>query len=169
MDNILSNKSPFNSEVELGLRALVILVSSYPKAYKLHDLVILDYFLVHSKDLSDDSEESLHPQVPFRSGELLIKRNNLEKGLHLYMHKGLIELDLSDQGFEYRASDSSKYFLDLLSNNYTMSLTKKADWLSEKFKKITENELNRIIDQNLKSWHFDTFSETNLIKGNSDD
>ena len=169
MDNILLNRDPFNSEIELGLRALTILVSSYPKAYKLHDLVVSDYFLVHSKDLSDESEESLHPKVPFRSGELLIKRDKLKTGLHLYMHKGLIKLNLTDGGFEYSASDSSRYFLDLLSNNYTMSLTKKADWLNENLKKFTENELNKIINQNLKSWHFDTFSETNLIKGNRDD
>lgn len=168
MDNTSLNKDPFNSEIELGLRALAILVASYPSAYNLQDLVALDYFLVHSKDLSDDSE-SLHPQVPFRSGELIIKRDNLEKGLHLYMHKGLIKLNLSDEGFEYSASESSRYFLDLLNNEYTMNLSKKADWLNEKIKGMTDIELNSIIDKSLTSWYFDTFSETSLIKDDSDE
>lgn len=169
MDNILLNRDPFNSEIELGLRALTILVSSYPKAYKLHDLVVLDYFLVHSKDLSDESEESLHPKVPFRSGELLIKRDKLKTGLHLYMHKGLIKLNLTDGGFEYSASDSSRYFLDLLSNQYTLNLAKKADWLSITIKNLTDKELKIIIEKNLTGWNFDTFIETDFIKGCNDE
>lgn len=162
------NKNPFNNEIELGLRALAILVSSYPKGYNLRDLVVLDYFLIHSKDLSDN-DESLHPQVPFRSGELIIRRDNLEKGLYLYIHKGLIELNLSEKGFEYSASDSSKYFLDLLSNEYSITLTKKADWLINTLKSFTENELKQVIEKNLNKWGFDTFIETNFIKDAKDE
>lgn len=169
MDNILSNRSPFNNEIELGLRALTILVYSYPKTYNLHDLVILDYFLVYSKDLSDESEESLHPKVPFRSGELLIKREKLKTGLHLYMHKGLIQLNLTDEGFKYSASDSSRYFLDLLSNQYTINLEKNADWLSRTIKKLTDRELKEIIEKNITKWSFDTFIETDFIKDSSDE
>lgn len=169
MDNILLNRSPFNSEIELGLRALTILVSSYPRTYTLHDLVVLDYFLVHSKDLSEKSEESLHPNVPFRSGELLIKQDKLKTGLHLYMHKGLIQLNLTDGGFKYSASDSSRYFLDLLSNQYTINLEKKAKWLSIAITKITDKELKKIIDKNLTEWNFDTFIETDFIKDSNNE
>lgn len=168
MDDILANTNPFNNKIELGLRALTILVSSYPKSYSLRDLVILDYFLVYSRDLSNDGE-SLHPQVPFRSGELIIKSENLEKGLHLYIHKGLVELKLSNNGFNYKASDSSKYFLDLLSNQYTISLIEKADWLTETLKTFSKYELRKKIEEIFIEWDFDTFIESNLIKDSDDE
>ena len=81
----------------------------------------------------------------------------------------LLELNLSEKGFEYSASDSSKYFLDLLSNEYSITLTKKADWLINTLKSFTENELKQVIEKNLNKWGFDTFIETNFIKDAKDE
>ena len=42
---------PFNGPVEIGLRALCVLTTAFPAAYALQQLVVFDYFLVHSDDI----------------------------------------------------------------------------------------------------------------------
>ena len=64
----MKSSSVFNSPVELGLRALMLLAESHPKPLDIQRLVILDYLLVHSGDL-EGGPESLHPPSPLRAGE----------------------------------------------------------------------------------------------------
>lgn len=163
MANILLEQEPFNSAIEIGLRAVTLLVSLHPNSYSLNDLIILDYFLVYSKDLLNDFD-SLHPQVPFRSGELIVKRDRLEKGLSLYMHKGLVELNMTNEGFKYSASESSRYFLDLLNNHYTINLIERAELLSNQIDGVSKTKLKNFFEKNLTKLGFDTFNETHLIK-----
>lgn len=74
-----SNVTVFNSALETGVRSLVILVANFPAALDLQRLVDFDYLVVHSGDL--DGPESLHPPLPLREGELLVRRNIIESGI----------------------------------------------------------------------------------------
>lgn len=74
--------SPFNSPVESGLRACVLLYSLFPIASSLQRLVVLDYMLIHSDDVPD-GPPGLHPKTPYRSGELLVRRDTLHRGIIL--------------------------------------------------------------------------------------
>jgi hypothetical protein len=62
----------FNTPLECGFRLAIILdaVSGEPD---LQRLVSYDYLLVHSGDV-EGGPASLHPAVPFRGTELLVKR-----------------------------------------------------------------------------------------------
>ncbi|MEZ6077704.1 MAG: ABC-three component system middle component 2 [Pirellulaceae bacterium] len=82
--------SPFNSPVELGFRTLVLLNEAFPKKFSLRQLVIFDYLMVHSDDVSG-GPAGLHPQTPYRSGELLVRREPLQAGIELFHSRGLIE------------------------------------------------------------------------------
>ena len=64
--------SLFNSPLECGLRAVVLLVECSPQELDIQRLVNYDYLLVHSGDIN--GPPSLHPDSPLRSGELLVKR-----------------------------------------------------------------------------------------------
>ena len=81
-------RSPFNSALETGVRTLAILVAAHPRAHDLHRLVQYDYLIVHSADA--DGPSSLHPPLPLRSGELLVRRNVIGRGILLMVSRGLV-------------------------------------------------------------------------------
>src|SRR4051794_18613760 len=78
----------FNSPLETGVRALTILEAAFPNSCDLQRLVELDYLVVHSGDVG--GPESLHAPLPLRAGELLVRRELIEKGLLLMMSRGLV-------------------------------------------------------------------------------
>ena len=67
-----SDVTLFNSALETGVRALVILVANFPAALDLQRLVDFDYLVVHSGDV--DGPESLHPPLPMLSARTLRHR-----------------------------------------------------------------------------------------------
>ena len=73
-----SKTGVFNSALETGVRTLTVLVASYPKTHDLGRLVQYDYLTVHSADAG--GPPSLHPPLPLRSGELLVRRGLIEEG-----------------------------------------------------------------------------------------
>ena len=103
--------SVLNSPIEVGLRALVLLVEACPQALDLQQLVTLDYFLVHSGDV-DGGPDSLHAPSPLRSGEVTVRRELVSKGLNLYQLRGLVSEAPSATGFGYAAKPGAASFLD---------------------------------------------------------
>src|SRR6266404_5680651 len=123
--------SPFNSALETGIRTLAILVASYPRTHDLGRLVQYDYLTVHSADA--DGPPSLHPPLPLRSGELLVRRALIESGLRLMMSRSLIRREFSLDGLLYSAEDSAAAFLDNLQTHYMAQLRERAAWVAATF------------------------------------
>jgi hypothetical protein len=142
---------PFNSPIEIGLRALAILSEAFPASYSLQRLVILDYLSVHSDDIPD-GPEGLHPKTPHRSEELLVRRKVLEKGLLLYQSRGLIERQFTEYGVYYAGTERSAAFLDALSAEYTLRLRERAGWLAARFGEMPDHELDKLVKQHLGIW-----------------
>src|SRR5437879_6232450 len=80
---------PFNTSLESGLRSLFILNSVAPNLRDLQRLIYYDYLIVHSSDVPD-GPLSLHPPIPHRSGEWLVRRELVQEGLNLMFSKELI-------------------------------------------------------------------------------
>ena len=89
----------FNSPIETGVRALILLAESYPDQLDLQRLLEFDYILVHTHDV--DGPPSIHPALPLRSGELLVRRQLIERGLILMISRGLISRHATPKGFMY--------------------------------------------------------------------
>ena len=134
------NAQPFNSALEAGVRSLAILVGAFPAAYDLQRLVEFDYMTVHSGDL--DGPESLHAPVPSRSGELLVRRGLVERGLLLMMSRSLTKRIVDGDGISYVATDSAGAFLDALQSPYMSALRKRADWAVERFGVLSTPEIS---------------------------
>jgi len=143
--------SPFNSPVELGLRALCVLTTAFPAAYALQQLVAFDYFLVHSDDV-DGGPEGLHPRTPHRGGEILVRRGVIQDGLMLYESRGLIERVYRDGGIFFAATDKSADFLDTLSTKYLIGLRERADWIVENFGALDDAELDAMVRKHIGTW-----------------
>lgn len=147
-DNILS---PFNSPVESGLRALVLLYSLFPTAASLQRLVVLDYLLIHSDDVPD-GPAGLHPRTPYRSGELLVRSDTLHRGIILYMSRGLINDLYLGSGLAYAATERTASFLDVLTSEYVASLRDRAEWVKTRFSTLTDDQLEGYVKEHLGQW-----------------
>lgn len=141
---------PFNSPLETGLRSLTILEAAFPHRYDLQRLVELDYLVVHSADVG--GPESLHAALPLRAGELLVRRQLIEKGLLLMMSKGLIERRVSPDGIEYAASDTASPYLASLTSAYTLRLRERAQWLVANFHGFSTDEIRALIRRFFQRW-----------------
>ncbi len=166
MGEIMQNSSKrpanlFNSPLEIGLRATSILNELYPLSCSLQRLVIFDYLTVHSDDVLG-GPVGLHPKTPHRSGELLIRRDSLQKGLFLYMSKRLLERRFEEVGFMYAATEYTGAFLDTLNAKYVNDLKERASWLIDRFGKMSDLELDRYIRSNIGKWGAEFESESVL-------
>ncbi|ABC28821.1 putative threonine efflux protein [Hahella chejuensis KCTC 2396] len=140
----------FNSALETGVRSLVILTANFPDALDLQRLVDFDYLVVHSGDVG--GPESLHPPLPMREGELLVRRRIIESGLSLMMSRGLITRIAHAEGIVYQASDYAKPFVDSLATPYMLLLIEKANWVATTFSNMDTSELHKLINGFFDKW-----------------
>ena len=142
--------SPFNSALETGVRTLAVLVASYPQTHDLGRLVQYDYLTVHSADA--DGPPSLHPPLPLRSGELLVRRGLIESGLRLMMSRSLVRRHLHPAGLHYGAEEAAGAFLDNLRSSYIAALRDRADWVARTFDALSAAELDAVIKRFFETW-----------------
>ena len=142
--------SPFNSALETGVRTLAILIACYPTAHDLGRLVQYDYLTVHSGDAN--GPPSLHPPLPLRSGELLVRRGLIESGLRLMMSRSLVRREPHAQGILYGAEDSAASFLDNMKSSYIVELRNRAEWVAATFDQLSADELDAIVKRLFEAW-----------------
>lgn len=139
----------FNSPIETGMRALILLAVSYPMQLDLQRLLEYDYMMVHTGDV--DGPPSIHPALPLRSGELLVRRQLIERGLMLMVSRELVTRHATPNGFMYQAEDDAGPFLDTLTAEYLTDLKDRAEWVVDRFREMTDQEirfmLTRVYDQ----------------------
>lgn len=142
--------SPFNSALETGVRMLTVLVAAYPKAHDLHRLVQYDYLTVHTEDAN--GPPSLHPALPLRSNELLVRRRIIERGLLLMASANLVRRISDNRGFLYVAEDAAGAFLANLTTDYLTQLKERAIWVIDTFDHLTVENLDKVTKQLFEAW-----------------
>ncbi len=145
---MITNPSPFNNHIEYGLRALFILHALYPKKCDLDHISYLDYIVVHSGDFNKGMN-SLHAPTPNRKNEILIRRSLIEKGLSLFSKYCLIKPVYEIDGIYYELTDESTPFIDSLSEEYSILVGIRANWVAENYKRFTVSDLKEHI---VNSW-----------------
>ncbi|MCY8789785.1 hypothetical protein MOD87_16180 [Bacillus inaquosorum] len=153
----------FNTPVELGLRALIILKEAAPNSLDLNRIIIYDYILTHSQDV-DESMQSLHPAIPNRFGELAVKRKTMQEGLKLMCTRELLDIEYTESGITYKANKLSEYFIRYFDSSYAKNLVEYSHWLNKKFNDYTDSELNSYINKNISKWGSE-FTKESLIRG----
>jgi hypothetical protein len=141
---------PFNTPLETGIRSLGLLVASYPKAFDLQRLVAFDHLVVHTADIG--GPESLHPELPMRSAELLVRRGLVERGLLLMMSRGLVERQADASGIVYRAGEFAETFFSSLSSPYLVALRERATWISLTFSDMEEDAFREAMNAAFGRW-----------------
>lgn len=155
----------FNTPLECGLRLLFVLNAANGRPCDLQRLIAYDYLLVHSGDV-DEGPESLHPAVPFRGGEMLVKRDLLRAGLDQMFSRELLHKTLDSNGVTYFQTTLTEAFIALLSNEYAQALHWRARWVIERFGDLDDAALAAFMDRNIGRWgaEFDRLSALNQLE-----
>ena len=156
--------TPFNSALETGVRSLAILVAAYPRAHDLQRLVHYDYLTVHSEDAG--GPPSLHPAVPLRTGELLVRRETIKRGLELMISANLVQRLPNSDGFSYAAEDAAGAFVRNLETEYHAELQQRARWVVHTFDPLSAADLNERIRSLIEVWRVE-FQATQSLPGSS--
>lgn len=140
----------FNSTLETGVRSVVLLNSAYPRAFDLKELTWLDHLVVHTGDIS--GPKSLHPNVPHRDGELLVRRSLVEGGITLMRRIHMVEEKYGKNGIVYAALDQAGPFVKLMRTEYGRALKERAAWLIGYLSERGEEHLHEVITQKIGRW-----------------
>ncbi|MBU1350528.1 MAG: hypothetical protein KKB95_01395 [Gammaproteobacteria bacterium] len=144
---------PFNSTLETGIRALVVLEAFHPRRCDLMEMTWLDHLVVHTGDLDDqDVPQSLHPDLPNRTGELLVRRQLVEKSLRLMQQVHLVQVYETEEGIAFGASEEAPSYLDLLQAPYSLALKERARWMAERFAFMQTDELRALVEARIGRW-----------------
>ncbi len=157
------NTNVFNSPLEIGLRILYLLNEMLPYGCDLQRLIYYDYILIYSSDIPG-GPSSIHPSIPHRSTEILVKRDLLKKGLTLMQSKQLIASTFDPTGITYRATELTKPFLEYNQSEYAQNLKGTSIWLVQKFKSYSDEALANFVNDNMDTWGGEFIRES-LFRG----
>ena len=132
----------FNSPIELGTRAALILASLEGKKLDIDNLVLLDYALLYSNEFG--GPDSLHPLVPNHIAEIAQRRELLPDSLHYFLRKGLIDKCYEENGQFFTANSHTLGFVSCLASNYYKKIWKRLSWLSENYIQITNTPIIKL-------------------------
>lgn len=153
VEDPIDTPHPFNSTLETGIRSLMVLEALYPRQCDLIELTWLDHIVVHTGDFGvDDVPESLHPDLPNRTGELLVRRQLVERSLRLMQQVHLVTVVDTETGVQFSASEEAPSYLDLLQSPYSVQLKHRAEWMAKTFGGLTSAQIRELVENKIGRW-----------------
>jgi len=150
-EDSIASHGLFNTPLECGFRILFTLNSAFPKSADLQRLVSYDYLVVHTDDIQG-GPTSLHPSVPYRGSEWVVKRNLVLAGVNLMFARELLVKKMTSTGIEYSGSELTSAFIDLLQSQYSHDLNSRADWVIKTFGKHSDVALQNYMTEHVGKW-----------------
>jgi hypothetical protein len=151
-------KRLFNSDLEIGTRALIILNAAYPLALDLKRLTWFDHLVVHTADIGGPS--SLHPALPSRTGEMLVRRRLVEQSLMLMQRLHLVDVIADDRGISYQAAEDAPAVISLMRTKYSLALKERANWLVAELAGLGDDDLTLLMNARIDRWASEFQGET---------
>ena len=153
LEDRASSGHPFNSTLETGIRALVVLEAFHPRRCDLMEMTWLDHLVVHTGDLDgEDVPKSLHPDLPNRAGELLVRRQLVERSLRVMQQLHLVDVFETETGIEFCASQEASSYVDLLQAPYSQALKVRARWMAQRFAGMATPEIRSLVEARIGRW-----------------
>jgi hypothetical protein len=159
MAQAMKSPSPslFNSPLETGIRALVFLNAAFPRAFDVIEIAWYDHLIVHTGDIG--GPPSLHPDLPQRTGELLVRRRLVEQSLQVMRRLHFVEfVPNGDTGLLYRASEEAVGVVELLRSPYSVALRNRAEWLVSTVLTRSRQENEHLVADRIGRWEIEFFS-----------
>ena len=133
----------FNTPLEAGVRAVVILEAFAPEAFDVATLSLLDYYVVHTADVG--GPPSIHPELDARVGEYFVRRSLVEAGALLMTRADLLERVVDKDGISYRSRQNAAAMIDMMASGYNRRLHEAALWLSSQAEKSSPAEFLEVL------------------------
>lgn len=148
----------FNTPLEAGLRAVLILDAFAPLEIDIATLSLLDYYVVHTRDAG--GPPSIHPEIVARHGEYFVRRHVVEEGLLLMVRASLVEQVYVSSGIAFRAHETATAMIDLFGSTYNRRLAVAANWLAEEASYQGWSVFIERLKGGLKHWSHDIVGRT---------
>lgn len=132
-------------------------------SFDLTKLTWLDHLVVHTGDI--DGPDSLHPKIPQRSGEILVRRRLIEDSLTLMRRLHLVRSIPNEHGITYQATDEAYPLVELMRTNYATELKNRAKWLVENVCSLEEVAMHKLIADKLGRWNIEFQEKAEIPKG----
>jgi len=145
------NINVFNTPLEVGLRMLYVLNAFKPTEIDMNTLVIFDYLLLNSNDFPQ-GPKSIHPSIPHRSSQMIVKPPILREGLNLMISKDLIDISFTNDGIKYKANELTEKFIEHLDNTYSKKLLEVSLWINKQFGNYDFRKLDSFVKNNIPNW-----------------
>ncbi len=153
----------FNSPLETGVRSVLLLNIAQPRAFDLTHLTWLDHLVVHTADIG--GPVSLHPDVPQRDGELIVRRRNVEDGLRLMRTLRLVTTSYASDGISYCVTEEGSQFAQLVRSDYGRQLKERAAWLVNYVSQIDAAAFVTLIGEKIGRWSIEFQAEGGVSYG----
>ena len=150
----------FNSPLETGVRSAMILNAAYPRGFDLTQLTWLDHLVVHTGDFSGPA--SLHPDIPQRAGELIVRRTIVAEGLSLMCSLHMVESIFSPAGITYSAKEETSLFTNMIRTPYGIALKERAEWLIKFVSAQKDEKLASLINKRIGRWNIEFRPEESM-------
>lgn len=148
----------FNTPLEAGVRALLILDAFAPQAFDLATMSLLDYYIVHTGDAG--GPPSLHPEINARAGEYFVRRHLVEEGLLLMARASLVEQVFTGSGIAFRAQETATAMIDLFGSAYNRRLAEAAQWLAHEAADQGVDSFIQNLKDGLERWSHEIVGRT---------
>ncbi|MCT1183583.1 hypothetical protein EFL99_10110 [Lactococcus lactis] len=140
-----------NSPLETALRIIIILSILRQEIPTLDEIVMLDYYVLHANDF-DPALESIHPDIPNRENELLIRRKLVIEGLRILESRSLIKINYTKTGIRYCTNELSNQVVKYLESPYSSKVTRNISESSTKSFDEIMLSVRKLITEDSNIW-----------------
>lgn len=150
MEKVNSKNKVYNSNFEIAIRILVILLNLPFKQASTYKLMVLDHMSLNTYDVGGPA--SLHAPIPNRGVQIYSRKEILNESIKLLISKDLIIINPNKNGLLYEITENGINYLTYFESKYFNQLKEKVEWTSEKFGKLSDGDLKTYVNQNLSKW-----------------
>ncbi|MCB7480282.1 ABC-three component system middle component 2 [Christiangramia sediminis] len=150
MEKVNSKNKVYNSNIEIAIRILVILLNLPLKRSSTYKLMVLDHISLNTYDVGGPA--SLHAPIPNRGVQIYSRKEILNESIKLLISKDLISINPSKNGLLYEITENGINYLKYFESKYFNKLKDKVEWTSEKFGNLSDGDLKTYVNQNLSKW-----------------
>lgn len=138
-----------DSEIEYGLRSLILVSVLGDCELSFEKLLVYDYMLTNFNDF-DSTYESVNPDTSYRLAKLVVKRQAYKDGLNYCVIKNLIDINYTPKGILYTATSLTTTFIDHMNTPYVDKLKHCATKIRDVFGFTNLDDLQKMIDEKVR-------------------
>lgn len=140
----------FNTPLEIGFRALIILGKCEDKRLEVEQLMFLDYLSQNTNDHGGPS--SLGAPIPNRGVQAFARKEVIQKGVTILLSKDLATIHIDKNGFSYSINQAGLKFLQLCNTPYFLQLTERVAWVVQHFDNMSSEDLRGYINKRVPNF-----------------